>query len=53
MLKADVLPQFKKMRIKITNKPISQQKEILEVKFNMWKGEIEQINDVLVIGIKI
>ena len=47
------LSPFKEMLMKITNKPMSEQKEILEVEFNMWKGKIEQIDDVLVMGIKI
>ncbi|MGZ3900495.1 MAG: tetratricopeptide repeat protein [Bacteroidia bacterium] len=32
---------------------MKKQKEILEHKFNEWKGELEQVDDVLIIGIKI
>lgn len=33
--------------------PIEHQKFILDKKFNEWKGNLEQIDDILVIGIKI
>jgi hypothetical protein len=32
--------------------PIEHQKFILEKKFLEWKGDLEQIDDILVIGIK-
>jgi serine phosphatase RsbU (regulator of sigma subunit) len=47
------LAPFKELLMKITNKSMSEQKDILELEFNMWKGEFEQIDDVLVMGIKI
>lgn len=34
-------------------KPMNIQREILESTFDNWKGELEQIDDVLVVGIKI
>ena len=37
----------------ISNLPLSEQKSILERSFNDWKGELEQVDDVLVIGIRI
>lgn len=33
--------------------PIEHQRFILDKKFNEWKGELEQIDDILVIGIKL
>lgn len=36
-----------------SNTPMSKQKEILENTFNRWKGDLEQVDDVLIIGIKI
>lgn len=33
--------------------PIEHQKFILDKKFNEWKGDLEQIDDILVIGIKL
>jgi len=38
---------------RINQKPCSEQKEILEKTFIDWKGNLDQIDDVLVIGIKI
>jgi hypothetical protein len=34
-------------------KPIAEQKEILESTFIQWKGNMEQVDDVLVMGVKI
>ena len=36
-----------------SEKPMAQQKEILDTSFTAWKGDLEQIDDVLVIGIKV
>jgi serine phosphatase RsbU (regulator of sigma subunit) len=35
------------------NLPLSSQKEILLNLFNQWKGNLEQVDDVLLVGIKI
>ena len=32
---------------------MAQQKETLENEFNSWRGELEQIDDVCVIGVEI
>ena len=45
--------QLKKQFISINKQSMSQQKSILENTFNTWKGSLEQVDDVLVIGIKI
>jgi len=37
----------------ICYKPMAEQNELLENDFNMWKGNNEQTDDVLVIGVKI
>ena len=47
------LKPFKELLISIKDKPMSEQKEILETEFAKWKGNHEQIDDVLVMGIKI
>ncbi|MES2836090.1 MAG: tetratricopeptide repeat protein [Bacteroidota bacterium] len=39
--------------LSINNSPLDTQKEILEQDFNQWKGNLEQIDDVTIIGIKI
>jgi serine phosphatase RsbU (regulator of sigma subunit) len=36
-----------------TKKPLTEQKEILNASFHNWKGSLEQVDDVLLIGIKI
>jgi len=44
---------FKKLLIENANIPMREQMNKLNKTFNNWKGEIEQIDDVVVIGIKI
>jgi len=44
---------FKKLLVSIQDKKMSEQKKILESEFNNWKGNKEQIDDVLVMGIKL
>ncbi|MBN2892065.1 MAG: SpoIIE family protein phosphatase [Bacteroidales bacterium] len=44
---------FKKLLVCIAEKPIHAQKIILDRKFKDWKGNFEQLDDVLVIGLKI
>jgi hypothetical protein len=29
------------------------QKEKLQIEFNNWKGDLEQVDDVLIIGVKV
>jgi len=45
--------QFKALLVKIASEPVDKQKEILFETFKNWKGELEQIDDVCVIGVKI
>lgn len=33
--------------------PMDEQKEILHAKFEDWKGNLEQVDDVLLIGIRV
>ncbi len=35
------------------SKPLYVQKDILEIKFDEWKGDLEQVDDMLVIGVRI
>jgi serine phosphatase RsbU (regulator of sigma subunit) len=37
----------------IGNRKLSEQKEFLQEEFTDWKGEFEQVDDVLIIGVKI
>ncbi len=43
---------MKKLLVEISNKPMENQKEILEERFNKWKGNLDQIDDIIFIGIK-
>lgn len=45
--------QFKQLLLEIHNQPMETQKEILEKRFEEWKGDLPQIDDVVVIGLKI
>jgi serine phosphatase RsbU (regulator of sigma subunit) len=39
--------------ISINHEPFARQRQILEDQFNKWKGDLEQVDDVLIMGIKI
>lgn len=43
---------FRKLLIEMHNQPMVQQKEVLESTLDEWKGEIEQVDDILILGIK-
>jgi serine phosphatase RsbU (regulator of sigma subunit) len=45
--------QLENLLISISNKPMQEQKALLEETFNQWKGDLEQVDDVCVIGVKI
>lgn len=45
--------QFETLLIDNCKKPFTHQKEILGSAFENWKGKLEQVDDVLVIGVKI
>ncbi|MCX6312694.1 MAG: SpoIIE family protein phosphatase [Bacteroidetes bacterium] len=45
--------QLKETFLSIGNKNLNSQKDILEKTFEEWKGNLEQVDDVLVIGVKI
>jgi serine phosphatase RsbU (regulator of sigma subunit) len=44
---------FKKLLLEIHKNPLIKQKEILDEKIETWKGNLEQIDDMLVIGVKL
>ena len=44
---------FQDLLIQIHMNPMDQQRNILEARFEEWKGKNEQVDDVMVIGIKI
>jgi len=41
------------MLLAISDKPLAEQKTILEKTFEDWKGNLEQVDDVLIVGIRI
>ncbi|MGZ3921725.1 MAG: tetratricopeptide repeat protein [Bacteroidia bacterium] len=54
-------PKGKKFRYKqleealqsVSDLPVEEQREILDKRFEDWKGQLEQVDDVLIIGIKV
>jgi len=45
--------KFKELLIQVQDKKMDEQKEILNSTIENWKGEAEQVDDILVIGIKV
>lgn len=44
---------FKELLLEVHHKPMAEQREILNTTFDKWRGDIEQIDDVIVIGVRI
>lgn len=44
--------QFQEMLLEIYVKPPAEQRNILEKRIEQWRGSLEQVDDVLVIGVK-
>jgi len=45
--------QLEEILLASCNLPLEEQKQILDTKFKEWKGNLEQVDDVLLVGIKI
>ncbi len=45
--------QLNELLARVSSKPMHEQKTILEKTFDEWKGNLEQVDDVLVVGIKV
>ena len=45
--------KLKEMLIHISQLPMNEQKEILKTTLNTWKGDLEQVDDVCLIGVRI
>ncbi len=45
--------RFKETLLELQHKPMEQQKDLLNAIFEAWKGGLEQVDDVLVIGIRV
>ena len=48
-----MIKKFKELLLEIQNVPMRAQKLIFENTFNNWKGDIEQFDDILVMGFQI
>ena len=46
------IESIKKLLKDIHQQPMDKQKEILEKELNIWKGEMNQVDDILIIGFK-
>ncbi len=44
---------FRELLLSIQEKPMEEQKAIIDESFEIWKGSLEQIDDVCVIGVRI
>ncbi|MFN8257434.1 MAG: SpoIIE family protein phosphatase [Bacteroidales bacterium] len=44
---------FKNMILSIAGFPVEKQMELLDVKLHTWKGSIDQIDDITIVGIKL
>jgi len=44
---------FKELLLEIQNVPVQAQKVLLENSLNNWKGDLEQLDDIIVIGIEV
>ena len=44
---------FRDLLMQVHNEPIEKQKEILNKTIEEWRGPLDQVDDILVIGVKI
>jgi len=45
--------RFKDLLLEICEKPLNEQKDELCQRFQTWKGKLEQVDDILVIGVRV
>jgi serine phosphatase RsbU (regulator of sigma subunit) len=45
--------RFREILLEINDKPMKERKEILMNRFKEWKGEYQQVDDIMVLGIKV
>ncbi|PKR80052.1 hypothetical protein CW751_11840 [Brumimicrobium salinarum] len=45
--------RFKKLLLSICEKPMAEQRKILRHEFRKWKGDLEKLDDVLVMGVRV
>jgi serine phosphatase RsbU (regulator of sigma subunit) len=44
---------FKDLLISIAHQPMNEQKEVLDKTIEEWKAHVEQVDDILVMGLRI
>jgi len=45
--------QFRQLLVEIHTLPMEEQHKVIESRFDAWRGELEQVDDVLVIGVRV
>ena len=45
--------RMKEFFLSIQNHPMEKQRQLAEAEFNNWKGKLEQVDDILIIGIRV
>jgi len=45
--------KLKELLINISHLPMPEQKELLKTALNDWKGNLEQVDDVCLIGVRV
>lgn len=45
--------QFRDLLLKIHDRPMEEQKDVLNATIESWKGSFEQVDDILVIGVRV
>lgn len=48
-----LIKNFRNLLVEISDRPMSEQREILDTTLTTWKGDQEQVDDVLVFGVRI
>jgi len=48
-----MLNNFKQLIMEMHQRPLDSQKELLDSRFESWKGELDQVDDICVMGVKI
>jgi len=45
--------KFKEMLLSVQSEPMEKQKQLIEETFELWRGNMEQIDDVCVVGVRV
>lgn len=47
------IANFRKLLQEINTRPMAEQKKIIEMEFNNWRGTLSQVDDITIIGVRI